>query len=313
MVGAWKRWSGTLALSTEREFERLCLPFLRLFWPSIAQAPPRQHWDQKGIDLLEWSEDDRFPCAVQCKGFVVQQIGADQLRQVLDSIAAFRNSGVKVHTYLIIHNRDGRNEQFRKRVENELEQIILSGQAIRAELWDRQKFLINSSTELEQCISKALQVHAKGLLSYYEGLFLHGSTYLSHVPVREFRLTFKRLEPCTITPHTERRLRTASDLVLSEADTRWTLLTGTFGSGKTTTVLHAAASTSKAPVLIECRTLPSGGHQLNGTSVVLEEGLKSLRILDSFDETDRQVLYEFAGTTFKEMLMSPGPGFALIL
>jgi len=107
MVGAWKRWSGALALASERDFERLCLPFLRILWPAIDQAPPKKGWDSKGIDLLVLSEGSRLPCAVQCKGFVVQDIGPDQTRQVRASIEKFSQSKVLVDIYLVVHNRGG--------------------------------------------------------------------------------------------------------------------------------------------------------------------------------------------------------------
>lgn len=51
---AWRKWSGILATSTDRDFERKVLPFLRLFWPSLHQLPARGPWDAKGIDLLVW-------------------------------------------------------------------------------------------------------------------------------------------------------------------------------------------------------------------------------------------------------------------
>jgi hypothetical protein len=311
MVGAWQRRSGALALSTDRDFERLVLPFLRILWPTIGQAPARKEWDKKGIDFLVWSDSGPFPCAVQCKGFAVQNVGPDQFLQVRSSIEKFRQSGVRADTYLVIHNRDGKNVGFRKDVESLLQPIIESGQAKRAELWNRQQLLVACRSEIEIQVSRALQENAKKLLSYYVSLFLHGATYLETVPVSESRLVFRRFKPCVVVPSQRTASRPASQLVVSATDARWTLLTGEFGSGKTTTVLHASASCTKSPVLIECRSLPA--RQLNSTSLLLEEGLKSLSIFDSHHEADREMLYELAGTSFKEMLMRPGAEFVLIL
>jgi hypothetical protein len=103
------------------------------------------------------------------------------------------------------------------------------------------------------------------------------------------------------------------DLILSPTEARWTLLTGTFGAGKTTAVLQAAASKATAPLLIECRLLPALSNQLNSTSVLLEESLKTLRTLDEFSDADRQIIYELAGTTFKVMLKRPDTKFVVIL
>lgn len=88
----YQRWSGLLAQSADRDFERKVLPFLRLFWPSLVQTQARAAWDAKGVDLLVWTDHGPFPCIVQCKGFQVQELGNDQLRQVENSIEAFRRS-----------------------------------------------------------------------------------------------------------------------------------------------------------------------------------------------------------------------------
>ena len=108
--GAWRKWSGILATATERDFERKVLPFLRLFWQFLQQLPARGPWDAKGIDLLVWADSGPFPCGVQCKGFQVQELGDDQIRQVIKSIKAFRESDAVCDTYLLIHNRDGKIE-----------------------------------------------------------------------------------------------------------------------------------------------------------------------------------------------------------
>ncbi len=313
MVGAWQRWSGALARSTERDFERLALPFLRLFWPTIDQVPPRRDWDAKGIDLLVWSENAPFPCAVQCKGFAVQDLGPDQLRQIRTSIGSFVRSRVRVHTYLVIHNREGRNREYRQEIGALLSEIVASGQAIKAELWDRHRFLTNCKAELENRIASALHKHAHELLSYYARAFTHGATFVERVPVSEFQLRFRRYEPCKKTLVEQGDSLRVHELVLSPTEARWTLLTGTFGAGKTTTVLHAANLIAGAPVLVECRSLPFLLNELNSTSVLLEQSLKSLRILDEFPEPDRQVIYEISGSTFKAMLKKPGSRFVFIL
>ena len=312
MVGAWKRWSGALALASERDFERLSLPFLRILWPTIDQAPPKKGWDSKGIDLLVFSEGSRLPCAVQCKGFVVQDVGPDQTRQARASIEKFSQSGVLVDTYIVVHNRGGSNLEFRREVTSMLQEVVASGQAHRAELWDRHKFLSICRSRLEERIADGLHIRAAELLGYYGDFFLHGSTLLQTVPVTESRLRFRRFEPCTKVPIAS-CLRSVRDLILSPTEARWTLLTGTFGAGKTTTVLQAAASKASAPVLIECRLLPALSNQLNSTSVLLEESLKTLRILDEFSDADRQIIYELAGTTFKVMLKRPGKNYVVIL
>lgn len=312
MLGAWKRCSAALALSNDRDFERKVLPLLRLMWPTIHQAPSMKGWDAKGIDLLVLVEGSRLPCAVQCKGFIVQDIGPDQTRQVLNSIETFRQSQTQVDSYIVLHNRSGQNLQFRSQVTARLGEIEASGQANRAELWCRQHLLSKCRLALERIIADHLHKSAETLRSYFGTLFLHGTAFLEEIPVSESRLRFRRFEPCTKV-RVGTHLRPMKSLVLSANEARWTMLTGTFGSGKTTTVLHAATSKTSIPVVIECKLLPALKNQLTSTNDLLEESLKTLRILTQFSDDDQSILYDLAGTTFNRMLKRPASQFVIIL
>jgi len=132
---AYKQLAGILAASEEDEFERKVLPLLRLFWPTLQQAPRKRVWDQRGIDLLVWVDQPPFPCVVQCKGFKVQELDADQMRQAVDSIHKFRDSGVTADTYLFVHNREGRNREFAEKTELHLRELVALGRVRCAELW----------------------------------------------------------------------------------------------------------------------------------------------------------------------------------
>lgn len=312
MLGAWKRYSTTLALSSDRDFERKVLPLFRILWPTIDQAPSKKGWDAKGIDLLVFVEGSRLPCAVQCKGFVVQDIGPDQTRQVLDSITTFRKSGTQVDTYIVVHNRGGQNLQFRSQITAQLREIEASGQARRAELWCRQHLLARCKPALEKIIADRLRQKAEELRTYYTSFFLHGATYLDEVPVSESRLRFRRFEPCVKVP-VATHLSPVQKLILSPTEARWTMLTGTFGSGKTTSVLHAATSQVSIPVVIECKLLPVLKNEVTSTNDLLEESLKTLQILNEFSATDASILYDLAGTTFNQMLKRPTSQYVVIL
>jgi hypothetical protein len=291
----------------------MVIPFLRIIWPQIDQVPARRAWDAKGIDLLVWTDDGQFPCAVQCKGFTVQELGRDQLRQVLDSIDTFSNSFTKCNTYIILHNRDGKNAEFRNAVQKRLENLVASGQVNHAELWDRQQLLTRAEQRLKEMITDSLHTYSFELLKSYQRLFSFGQSFVRNVPVKQFNLRFRRYEPCVRIPLHSEKLVSASELVLSRTQARWTLLAAQFGMGKTTTVLHAATSSKHTVVLIECRSLPDRQDQLTSTSLLLEEGLKSLGILHQFSDADQQVLYEVAALTFKAMLKRPHVPFVLII
>lgn len=311
---AWKRCSGALALATERNFEREVLPFLRLLWPSLQQVreSERKSWDAKGIDLLVWADRGLFPCIVQCKGFRVQRLGYDQIRQTEESIEKFRKSDVSCYQYLLVHNRDARFKEFNSKINERLKKLVSEGKAKKAALWDQHTLLREAFDRMKEIINDALRQHSRQLLNHFQSLFDFGHYYIPTVPVAEKRLIFKRDKPCSckqVHPISSRNVR---ELLLSPSKTRWTLLTGRFGTGKTTAVLHAATSSDRVIILVPCATLPSSPRAVS-TNKLFGEILKSLKILDDFDDQDRSVLYRIAGPVFAHLLRRQKSPYAVIL
>lgn len=313
--GAWRKWSGILATATERDFERKALPFLRLFWQSLQQLPARGPWDVKGIDLLVWVDSKPFPCGVQCKGFQVQELGDDQIRQVIKSIEDFRKSDVVCDTYIVIHNRDGKNRKFNDTINKYLSQLVSYGKANKAELWDRQTLLDRAFDRIKHILNDALCKRSQELLGHFQDLFEFGRYYLPIVPVIEKKLIFKRGEPCSCEEVHPVDSHDISKALLSPSNARWTLLTGRFGTGKTTAVLRTvavAASSRQVMIFVPCATLPSS-FPVTSTNMLLEEITKSLKILDEFEDQDREVIYEVAGPTLAYLLRQSESPYILIL
>jgi hypothetical protein len=312
VIGAWKKWSGILATSVERDFERKVLPFLHLFWPGMIQTPAKSAWDAKGIDLLVWSDTEPLPCVVQCKGFAVHALGDDQLRQTLESIESFRRAGVRADTYLIVHNREGKNRKFTDLVEKQLQVLVSDGLVGRAELWDRHAVLDRAHDKLRETIIAQIHSYSQRLLDEFQSRFKFGHLYKPSVPVVEKTLRFKRFQPCEVTIEKPQEHRSVSALIISASRARWTLLAGRFGTGKTTSALHAAASSRLATLVIRCSALPPDTHKLNSTNMLLQESLKIVRLLDDIDPLEREIIYELAGTTMARLLRGPNPQYLLI-
>lgn len=308
----YQRWSGILGQATDRDFERRALPFLRLFWPSLVQTAARRTWDAKGIDLLVWTDHGPFPCVVQCKGFQVQELGNDQIRQVENSIEAFHNSDASCDVFLVVHNRDGRNPQFNRRIKEKLKQLVSSGKVGEADLWDRQALLDKVFGRTKEIVEAALCEHSATLLNHYQSLFRFGHAYISAVPVIEEKLIFKRGEPCSIEPIVPISSRRIGEILLEPSLARWTLLTGKFGAGKTTAVLHVAASRERIVILVPCANLPSHALQTS-TNELLEQAVRSLNIFGEFEAQDQEVLNETAGPVIAYLLRRSDTTYALIL
>ena len=249
-LAAWKRASGTLAVLTEHDFQRAVLPYFRVWWPSMAEVPDRKWWDRCGIDLLT-PEEPCFACVVQSKGFHVQELGLNQIRQTFDSIERFQRSNVSAGCYIVVHNRDGRFHDFTTAVAGRLSALVETGRVARAELWDRQTLLNRTCDRLQTMLAEAIRQHANHLAEIFDDLLPYAREHVERVPARESLVHLKRGEGFSIMeirPMTDRSVHRH----LLANDVRWTLLIGSFGAGKTTTVLQTAQSSPRCVLVIPC-------------------------------------------------------------
>jgi len=232
--------SGELATSEDRDFERRSLPLIRAIWPEAIAPPSRRSFDQSGVDHLVWSDVQPFPLVIQCKGFRSNEheIGSSQIKQCLDSVQSFKKSGLKARIYVLIHNRDGRNKNFRSAIQNELEKLVFSGQVDQALLWDRQTFLKQAFDKtLERAISLLGQLRSDAL--YYTEIKICEPLEIVPLSLSELVINQYRLErqfSCN------QKLGDPSKEILEFDESTLVLLIAEAGYGKTTTALRSFAS-----------------------------------------------------------------------
>jgi hypothetical protein len=217
-----------------------------------------------------------------------------------------------VDTYLVVHNREGGNRAFSSEITQKLKRLVANGRVKRAELWDRQMLLSRCCDRIEDILTAGLRDHATYLLGHFQRLFDFGRFYLPEVPVVESRLRFERGAPCTMTVAVPRASRDIRRLLLSPTKARWTLVTGAFGSGKTTSVLHAATSSESVILLVPCAVLSELSFR-HSTNVVFEEVVKVLGALGEFDNIDKEIYDEFGGAVLHRLLKVERSPYLLVL
>lgn len=148
---AWHKWSSKLAISLDREFERACLPFLRLLWPQLIIPKPLAKWDRQGIDLISFGDGPAIECVVQCKSSQQKTLGKGEILDAEKSIGVFQKSGHRCDTYLLVINGDGRSTDYNASVGRRLKDLVASGAARRAELWPRTTLMKNSFDRIPPC------------------------------------------------------------------------------------------------------------------------------------------------------------------
>ena len=311
-----------MAQSLGRDFERACLPFLRLFWPATLQAIALKKWDNQGVDLLCLAEDGHIEIAVQCKTSQKSDLGRDEIRDAKTSFEKFRKAGHTCDTYLFLINRDGRNLDYSKAIERELQSLIADGRAKRAEFWPLPKLLNHAFARMKRILVEALRQRAVQRQLEFHQLFRFGQVYLPLVPVKEERLVLKAGSPWTRNTVLPLSARPLTALLHDSTRARWTLLTGVFGAGKTTAALEASSRGVYTSIFVAASELGRRA-QRQGFATIGQEIADTLRIfsvdadpIDGFfvlEEKDEETFTDLAGPALASLLRSQTPDHILVI
>lgn len=301
-----------MAIAADRDFERMSIPLLRLFWPSLVHPPKMKKYDNAGIDLVAYNDNSSIAAAVQCKGFYSnRELMPAHYRQIKSSIESFKASEFNCTEFVLLHNRTSSEKDIVDKIKNDLAGLVRAGKAERVRLWDRQTFLRDARERLEALIVERLRAEFHRLLEQISRLFRFGTIHVPMVPVTERRLVLKRWLPPVIeeVKSSDERI---SQLIRSAKGARWTLLTGVFGTGKSTAVLHAAIESTALVIFARCADMcfDSGGI---GTNLLLRGVLQSLHLFDDLDDEDRNSLERLAGPALRVALSRPETEALLIL
>lgn len=303
--------SGELATSTGRDFERLCIPLLRLIWRDTITPPALGSFDRVGVDHIVWSDVGRFSLVVQCKGFLVseQQVSVSQIKQCCDSIKAFRDSGISARCYLLVHNRDGRNKEFRRDVETELNRLTSSGQVEQAYLWDRQTFLKQAFQKMYTLVQDAAKIQGLSKLNDQELYEPELCPALEQVPLRSSLLSLNRQHLVGVgSPREE--VSDPVNSVLACTTSNITVLIGEAGFGKTTTVRRAAREPSNNIVYVRAADIAS---DTTSTKDLLIQCIDIDHLLHGFEPTDIPMLKRVLRPAWERLLKEPDTPVRLVL
>ena len=308
----WYKYAAKLYNSTGTYFEREVLKLSKLIWPDITQPPNSAFWDKNGVDLFVYSDNGIFPCVIQCKGFEVLELKGSQVQQVYNSVDSFIQSGYKCDLYLLVHNRDGRSQSFRNKVNSKLDELIELGIAKEAFLLDRKAFLDMLSDEIKVIIKESLIKHNNNLVMKYQNLFEFGTKHISTIPVLDSELSFKQGRVCDYISANATQSMNIADIFSTSTKHGWTLITGKAGAGKTTAALLATTLPGKSVIFIRCGSL-SSKKLLTGTNVLIREFLNQLDLFENGDEDEENLFIELASPLVNNILSNSESGYILII
>lgn len=283
----FQKLSYELASRERRSFERAVLPYLRLIAPNAVQTQPRGSLDVDGVDLVVPGETDgHFELGLQCKGFEVTEsrIGADQIRQCVESIEAFEKSTARVEKYWLVHNRSGNSKVLHDAVAEHLQNLVETGRAADARLLDRDAFL---ARVLDSLFARFRQFVSDRCHKFEESARALGvpDSPVEQVPyqVQGVRVSQYRFDD-TSAP-TQRFGDPLSEVTLqADGGSRIGLLLGEFGMGKTTLAFRLANRTEHLVLYVPASSFPA---VVSGTKELLKYFSGSADFVDAFPIEDQ--------------------------
>lgn len=305
----YSKFSDEIAKAQDRGFEEKILPLLRLNWPDVAPTPALGWIDRSGIDLMVWSDTQPYSLVVQCKGFKVpeEQIGTEQIKQCLKSIESFRKSGLKAHTYLLIHNRTGMNKELRESVNAELESLVTSGQVIEAEIWDRQRLLKNAFNVTLGLVRQAVEEKRNNAQAVYGDHLL--CEPLTEVP---FNLTKLLVAPGGLlkeSPSIECDADPVNELLKTD-ESNLLLILGEAGYGKTTAILRTFSSIGHLTFYIPAASIPK---QVNNSTSLLRHCVRTEDLFENPPNSDTEVFRRIFHTVINFIFKESGLPVLLLI
>ena len=283
-----------------------------MLWPNLIRSTRLGTLDRYGIDLCTAEEPLMHSVAIQAKGFKIEDnLTISQVeKQILPSINKFKASPVQCETYIIIHNRHGDDSYLREKIESELSSLIDNQSARFTYLWDLSKTLKELKTGIDKTVRNKLRERSQAILDENNSMFYYSSSYIDKVPasVSEWQ-TNSRTPPQKNSRFLD---QSASKLISSSSSARYSLLIGSFGIGKTTTVLHATSNKDLDLIYIRASSiLREAGSQ--GTNFLMLNVGKTLDLFDHLPMDTATVLEPVIGAVLGRILRQPDDRFAVLI
>jgi hypothetical protein len=302
--------------SSGLDFERLALPLLRIRWPDLAHPASMAALDRRGIDHVLVAKGDPLQVVVQCKGFkVLEPLGESQFDQISKSIQSFLGSEHRCTTYLLLYNRFGIDRAFSQRVLAELASLKTAGKASQVLLWDLNELVKQLAKDLSRRIVEEIQRLAKQSGHRERSPFLFGDVVLTRVPHERGEFKLRRHDTPVVSMTGE--VLSADPLgLLSDARTRWTLVFGAFGAGKSTLSRRLMDVPGRQLLYVPAAALTHtdlGTGSENGLACAIIEYLGILNDWSEFSDEERTVLLRLAGPLLSARLRDQNTPFMLLI
>lgn len=263
----WRELETEIGIHFGREFEIACQQVLSPAWPGVRQASPMSPFDMAGLDLVQLDRHDDLILGVQCTtANRLPVLFAKLKRKIGDDLEKIRISGLTPRNFVYVVNAPGLTpDQWR-----ELKSLVKppgSGPFLAA-LVSPAELVTLAWEHVKSDLDRLIQVHhLTQHVSALQTVFKDWRP-ITRVPVQLADVDLTDASEAVLINKQEGCL-SFQELFAPHEGGRVTLLTGMFGSGKSTAVDCLVSGALGSCFALPCRELPLDLPQpLSSTHVV---------------------------------------------
>lgn len=317
---AWQDVRHKLLSESDRDFERVVFPYLRIAFPQLCHPSSLGGLDKKGVDIGYVLPGEVMPVVIQCKGFkvTVDELGKSQIDQVGNSVKRFRESGLRCQQYILLYNRGGENQIFESNVKIHLASLVTEGLAKTAALWSLNKLLKELERELDNAMVKALSAWSADRESQRPRLFSFDDVVMEDVPCKRSSWSLRQGVISGVTSGfeeiTAEQMR--SQLISRRKGAQWSLVVGSYGIGKSTLMRNMKLPTNVMRVLVPAAVLTHVNFGGGSENALAEFILRFAGCLTEVAENTRlpiQELERLCGPSLSRVFRNPSQPMVLII
>lgn len=207
--------------------------------PNLFETHRLGELDRLGSDAIDFGDGEKIHLIVQCKGFELPVFGESQLKQCQAEVAKFKRLNMKTDAYWLVINRHVISTEDRAAIMSALSDLVTSGQVAEALLLDPAlliaKLRDTALVQIGHWTTDSLNQAASDRRKYLQVV-----NYIEPVPfVIDGRLRDNPSSYFAEYLEHERSKRAKNQFGKDRRPPR-VLLTGSFGFGKTSTLLETS-------------------------------------------------------------------------
>ena len=262
-----------LSNAVGRDFEKVALSYFEIVFPEIIRPQPLSYWDRRGIDLMTAADVRPIQVCVQCKSTSEPTFDNAGIHSILDDIDKFLSHGIDAEKYIIALNRfdDG---AIGDAVASHISAV---GGAADFEVWDRRRLVKEAEAVVLERVLTGIETFNSDWRDKLVGRFAPSGGWIRKVPVQTFRLMLDRDGGPALRELREFEEADIVSLLLDDKGPRISVLTGHFGSGKTSAALMVAQEPDRKVLYVPASAL-NLGEVRSGTTGLAKEIVQALGI-----------------------------------